>query len=48
MVYPALIVKEILPNKSTGVLVLRSEVKNQRGELVMEGEHKYLLRKRPA
>ena len=47
-VYPALIVKEMLPNKTTGVLVLRSEVKNQRGELVMEGEHKYLLRKRPA
>ncbi|NDY82921.1 MaoC family dehydratase [Orrella sp. NBD-18] len=46
-VYPSLTVSEMLPNKTTGVLVLRSEVKNQRGELVMEGEHRYLLRKRP-
>lgn len=46
-VYPSLTVSEMLPNKTTGVLVLRSEVKNQRGELVMEGDHRYLLRKRP-
>ena len=47
-VYPSLTVSEMLPNRTTGVLVLRSEVKNQRGEIVMEGEHRYLLRKRPA
>ena len=46
-VYPSLIVNEMLPNNTTGVLVLRSEVKNQRDELVMIGQHKYLLRKRP-
>ncbi len=46
-VYPSLIVSEMLPNNTTGVLVLRSEVKNQRDELVMIGQHKYLLRKRP-
>jgi len=46
-VYPSLIVSEMLPNNTTGVLVLRSEVKNQRDELVMIGQLKYLLRKRP-
>jgi len=46
--YPALEVVELLPNRSTGVLSLRSSVHNQRGELVLEGLQKYLLRKRPA
>jgi acyl dehydratase len=46
-VYPALEVIELTPNRSTGVLGLRSTVHNQRGELVMDGLQKYLLRKRP-
>ena len=37
------------PGRTTGVVVMRVTVHNQAGELVMEGEHRYLLRrKRPA
>ena len=46
--YPALEVDELTPNRTTGVLTMRSTVHNQRGELVMEGMQKYLLMKRPA
>ncbi len=45
-VYPALEIAELRPNRTTGVLVLHSTVHNQRGELVLEGEHQYLIRKR--
>ena len=46
--YPALEVTELAPNRTTGVLTLKSAVHNQRGELVLDGYQKYLLRKRPA
>ena len=46
--YPRLTIKEMLPQRSTGVMVLRSTVHNQDGVLVMEGEQKLLLRKRDA
>lgn len=42
--YPLLTVTELTPQRSTGVLTVCSTVHNQRGELVMEGEQKYLLR----
>jgi acyl dehydratase len=29
-----------------GVIVMRATVHNQRGELVLDGTHKYLIRKR--
>ncbi len=45
--YPELEIVEVKPGKTTGVLVMRATVHNQDGELVMEGEHSYLLRKRP-
>jgi acyl dehydratase len=45
--YVTLQVTEIVPNRSTGVLTLKSTVHNQRGELVMDGLQKYLLKKRP-
>ena len=45
--YPALAVDELLPQRSTGVLGLRSTVHNQRGVLVMEGRQRYLLRRAP-
>ena len=45
--YSSLTVSETIPGKTTGVLVLRCEVLNQHGELVLDGAHKYLLRKRP-
>lgn len=45
--YPSLEVSALVPNRSTGVITLRSEIYNQRDELVMDGEQRYLLRKRP-
>ncbi len=44
--YPALEVDEASPNRSTGVVGLRSTVHNQRRELVLEGRQRFLLRKR--
>jgi acyl dehydratase len=46
--YPALEINEISPNRTTGVVGLRSTVHNQRRELVLEGTQRYLLRRRPA
>jgi len=45
--YPMLEVIELVPQRTTGVLVMRSTVHNQSRELVLSGEQKYLLRKRP-
>jgi acyl dehydratase len=45
--YAALEVDELAPNRSTGVVGLRSTVHNQRGECVLEGRQRFLLRKRP-
>ena len=45
--YVTLQVTDIVPNRSTGVLTLKSTVHNQRSELVMDGLQKYLLKKRP-
>ncbi len=47
-VYPALEVDELTPGRTTGVVGLRSTVYNQHGMLVLEGKHRYLLRKKPA
>ncbi|MDX1432338.1 MAG: MaoC family dehydratase [Gammaproteobacteria bacterium] len=47
-VYPLLEVAALAPQRTTGVLTLRATVHNQHGTLVLEGEQKYLLRKRPA
>ena len=47
-VYPLLEIIELKPQRSTGVLRMRATVHNQRSELVLEGEHAYLIRKRPA
>jgi acyl dehydratase len=44
--YPRLIVSELKPQRTTGVLTLASTIHNQTGELMMEGMQKYLLRKR--
>ena len=47
-IYPALEVTELRPGRSTGVVVLRNTVFNQRRELVLEGSQKFRLRRRPA
>lgn len=46
--YPALEVDEVTPQRTTGILGLRSTVHNQKGALVMDGRQRYLLRKRNA
>ena len=46
--YPALEIVELTPQRTTGVIAMRATIHNQRGELVLEGEHRYLIRKRPA
>lgn len=42
--YPALCVTELTPQRTTGVVAMRASVHNQKGELVLEGRHVYLLR----
>ena len=44
--YPRLTIKQLQPQRTTGVMILASTVHNQDGTLVMEGEQKLLLRKR--
>ena len=44
--YPLLTVAKLEPQKSTGVLTMRTTVHNQTGVSVMEGEQKYLLKRR--
>lgn len=43
--YATLTIIELIPQRTTGIVVMASAVHNQRGELVLSGEHKYLLRK---
>ena len=44
--YSALKIDELTPNRSTGVVGLASTVHNQRGEIVLDGHQRYLLRRR--
>lgn len=46
--YPQLTVAELKPQRTTGVLTLKTTIHNQDGELVLEGLQRYLLRRRPA
>lgn len=46
--YPELVIAELRPQRTTGVVVVRSTVHNQREELCLEGEIKLLVRRRPA
>ena len=43
--YPTLTIAALIPQRTTGVVVLTATLHNQKGELVLTGEHKYLLRK---
>jgi acyl dehydratase len=45
--YPVLEVDELTPNRTTGVLGMRSTVHNQAGVLVLQGRQRYLLRRQP-
>ena len=44
--YCTLTVSNLKPGNTTGVITLGTEVKNQKGVVVMDGFQKYLLRKR--
>ena len=46
--HPRLVVAELKPQRTTGVVTLRVELTNQRGETVLEGRHVYLVRRRSA
>lgn len=45
-VYPLLEITDLKPQRTTGIVTLKSTVRNQRGELVMEGEQRFLIRRR--
>jgi len=45
--YPLLTLAEIIPQNSTGIVVLNAEVWNQDSIQVFTGEHRYLIRKKP-
>ena len=42
--YPVLEIVELLPQRTTGVVVVKATVTNQRDETVLEGEQRYLMR----
>jgi acyl dehydratase len=42
--YPELAVTALVPQRTTGIVVMAATVHNQRSERVLAGEHKYLLR----
>ena len=46
--YSSITVAELIEGRTTGVLTMRSEVRNQNDVVVMDGVQKYLLRKRSA
>lgn len=45
--YPRLVISELIGQRTTGVMVCAASVHNHNGELVLDGQHKYLLRRRP-
>ncbi len=45
--YPMLEIAALTPQRSTGVVTLAATIHNQKGELVLTGDQKILLRKRP-
>ena len=45
-VYPELEIAELVPQNTTGVVIVTSRVHNQRKQLVLEGMQKYVVRKR--
>jgi acyl dehydratase len=43
--YPELTITALVPQRTTGIVVFAATIHNQKRELVLTGEHKYLLRK---
>ncbi|WP_308408793.1 MaoC/PaaZ C-terminal domain-containing protein [Streptomyces sp. AC627_RSS907] len=44
--FPALTVTDLRPQGDNGVVTTEATIHNQRGELVLSGQHTYLLRRR--
>ncbi len=44
--FPRLTVAELIPKNTTGILKMRTTLHNQRDEMVLEGEHVYLVKQR--
>ncbi|MBI3247152.1 MAG: MaoC family dehydratase N-terminal domain-containing protein [Deltaproteobacteria bacterium] len=44
---PEIEVSELVPKTEVGLVRLKTRVLNQRGEVVLEGMHAYLIKKRP-
>ncbi len=42
--YPALTITELVPQRTTGIVVMRATVHNQKSELVLDGTHRYLMK----
>lgn len=42
--YPALTITELTKQRTTGIVAMRATVHNQKGELVLDGVHRYLMR----
>ena len=42
--YPALEITDLKPQRTTGLVTMRATVTNQKGDLVLDGEHVYLLK----
>jgi acyl dehydratase len=45
--YPSVLISDLKAQNTTGVMVCKVTVHNQDGVLVLEGEQKYLLRRKP-
>jgi acyl dehydratase len=44
--YPQLTIQELVPRRTTGLVKMRSTVRNQHDELVLDGHHSYIVKKR--
>ncbi|MFT3809298.1 MAG: MaoC family dehydratase [Micropepsaceae bacterium] len=44
--YPKLVITGLTPQRTTGLCVMRATVHNQHGEIVLEGQHTYLIKRR--
>ena len=47
-VYPLIAITHLKPQRTTGVMTCTVHVHNQDGRLVLDGEQKYLLKRKPA
>ena len=44
--YPELVIMNLIPQNTTGIIEMKALVKNQKDILVFEGYHKYLIKKK--